>query len=226
MLISQAGDIEILNKRICIRVKHLILVLIILLIGGFLFFTNVHSFLAKQDTIQTDVLVVEGWLPGYALEQVKKEFEAQNYKMIITTGGPLLTESYFAEYKNHAHWAAVILEKMGMDPELIHVVPAPHAVKDRTYTAALALKEWIQENQIPFRTMNLVSLDAHARRSRLFFQKALGKEFSVGIIAVDDRNFDGSRWWKSSRGVRMVLNEWIAYCYARIFLSFSKKGFQ
>lgn len=204
-----------LNKTIRIKIKYFLLLLVILLIGGYLFLTSVPGFLAKHAPIQADILVIEGWMPDYALEEAKKEFETHKYYMLITTGGPLEIGSPLSEYKSSAELAASILRKTGMDPSRIFAVPAPPAKKDRTFTAALAFKEWIQENQVPFRKMNLISLDVHARRSHLLFRKALGKDFSVGIIAVDDQNYDDKHWWKSSTGFRKVLDEWVAYCYAR-----------
>jgi hypothetical protein len=68
--------------------------------------------------------------------------------------------------------------------------------------------------------MDVVTLGAHARRSRLLFQKALGDEFQVGVIAIEDRQFDPNHWWQSSAGVRRVIDELVAYLYARtLFVS-------
>ena len=56
----------------------------------------------------------------------------------------------------------------------------------------------------------------HARRSRLLFEKAFGRDTRVGIIALEDRDYDPAHWWKSSQGVRTVTDELIAYGYARL----------
>jgi hypothetical protein len=61
-----------------------------------------------------------------------------------------------------------------------------------------------------------MTLGAHARRTRLLFEKALPKEASVGIIAVENQDFDASHWWRSSQGVRTVVGEIIGYAYARL----------
>jgi hypothetical protein len=39
----------------------------------------------------------------------------------------------------------------------------------------------------------------------------------VGIISVPDPDYDASHWWRSSDGVREVLDEGIAYIYAKFF---------
>jgi len=64
----------------------------------------------------------------------------------------------------------------------------------------------------------VVSLGVHARRSWFLF----GKMFSsvnVGVIAISPNEYDTSRWWLSSEGVRNVISESIAYLYARFIFS-------
>jgi hypothetical protein len=86
----------------------------------------------------------------------------------------------------------------------------------------MALRNWfIQHGGAP-KAINLISVGAHARRSRLLFEKAFGGDTRVGVIAVEDRSYDGSHWWKSSAGVRAVLDEMITYSYAR-FLFFPSR---
>jgi hypothetical protein len=59
--------------------------------------------------------------------------------------------------------------------------------------------------------------DAHARRTRLLYQKAFGKKVAVGIIAVSNPDYNPTQWWRYSDGVREVIGESIAYIYARFF---------
>jgi hypothetical protein len=67
------------------------------------------------------------------------------------------------------------------------------------------------------RSINIVTEGAHARRTRLLFEKAFRGEVSVGIIAVPNPDYDGAHWWRYSDGVREVVGEAIAYIYARLF---------
>ncbi len=58
--------------------------------------------------------------------------------------------------------------------------------------------------------INVLTEDAHARRTWLLFQEALGRDMlKVGIIAVPSPDYDPSRWWRTSAGVREVLDEGI-----------------
>jgi hypothetical protein len=63
----------------------------------------------------------------------------------------------------------------------------------------------------------VISLGPHTRRTRLLFEKALGKEVSVGVMAVEDQDYDPRHWWRSSEGFRVVSGELLAYGYARFW---------
>ena len=53
-----------------------------------------HPFLAISVPVNGDIMVVEGWLPDYALEKAIADFQDGYYKSLITTGGPLLKGSH------------------------------------------------------------------------------------------------------------------------------------
>ena len=125
--------------------------------------------------------------------------------------------SFFSEYRTYAERATASLIKMGLSTNQVQAVPAPFAPQDRTYTAARSLRKWWQEHGITAVTVNLISDGPHARRSRLLYRKALGKGVQVGVIAVQDRNYDPKHWWRSSAGFRSVVDESIAYLYATLF---------
>ncbi|MEA3475282.1 MAG: ElyC/SanA/YdcF family protein, partial [Candidatus Cloacimonadota bacterium] len=163
------------------------------------------------------ILVVEGWLPDYALKQAIDEFNSKGYKLLITTGGPLLKGYPLSEYKTEAELAESIIKIIGFTKEKIIAVPAHYTIKDRTYTSACALKKWVEDSNQNIKTINLFSLGTHSRRSWILFKKALGDSIKVGIISADDFSYDPEHWWKSSDGVRTVLSEMIAYIYARFF---------
>jgi hypothetical protein len=179
----------------------------------------IHAFLAVNQPISSEVMVVEGWLPDFALEKAVQIFKSQNYHLMVVTGGPIVASQILVKYQNYAELAAAILEQLGLDKSMMVVIPAPAVIKDRTYASAVAMKNWLTASQPSFKTINLVTLGAHARRSRLLFEQALGPGITVGIIALEDPGYDHRQWWKSSPGVRMTLGELIAYGYARLFFN-------
>jgi hypothetical protein len=100
---------------------------------------------------------------------------------------------------------------------MVQMVPSRVSGRDRTYSSALALREYFQTNAVAVKSFNILTEDVHARRTRLLFQEAFGREAAVGIIAVPDPDYDPHHWWRYSEGVREILGESIAWFYA-VFL--------
>jgi hypothetical protein len=77
----------------------LIIILISFLLLGYLFskpaFNYLSGYLSKSELVKANILIVEGWLPEYALDLAFKEFKKNDYDYIITTG-----LKYFEEYFN------------------------------------------------------------------------------------------------------------------------------
>jgi hypothetical protein len=140
-------------------------------IASVIFFsiTHLYPFLAVTSPIETDVLVVEGWVTDYAVEQAFTEFKSGSYRQIFTTGGPVERGFYLVEYNNFAAIAGATLKKLGMQPEKVTVVPAPDVIKDRTHASAIALRQWLADSNSPIKSLNLLTSDAHARRSWRIF---------------------------------------------------------
>ena len=84
----------------------------------------------------------------------------------------------------------------------------------RELTARRSLRDWFRDNT-PVHTINVVTEGAHARRTRLLYQKAVGRNVTVAIIAVSNADYNPKQWWRYSDGVREV--ESIAYIYAKFF---------
>jgi hypothetical protein len=51
----------------------------------------------------------------------------------------------------------------------------------------------------------------------MLFQKALGKDYNIGITCLDESTYDQEDWYTCSEGVRSVLSELFAYTYAKLF---------
>lgn len=177
--------------------------------------TNIHPFLAVTSPIKADILVVEGWLPDYAIESAIAEFKKGGYSQLVTTGLPLSKGYYLAKYKNYAELAAATCIVLGFDQDKLVAVPAASVVKHRTAASAIALRDWLSTSSVKVNSINLYSFGAHARRSWIVFKEVLNPEIQVGIIAAEPQDYNPQEWWKSSEGFRTVTGEMIAYIYAR-----------
>jgi hypothetical protein len=180
---------------------------------------GIHPFLAVNQPIHDGLLVVEGWTPDYGLKLAADTFERDHYDKIYVTGGSLEYGMHLSSYKTYAQLGAATLIKLGLDSNSVQAVPAPRVRQDRTYAAALALKSWWQEHGIAPKRIHLMSVGPHSRRSRLLYQKAMGKDVFIGVTAIPFHEYDPQRWWHYSGGVRIVISESLAYFYARFLFS-------
>ena len=178
-----------------------------------------YLFLSPTDRLGGEYLVVEGWIPAYGLKEAKDLFDKGGYRKVIVSGCVAVEELKGNPRATYADWGAGKLQLLGMNTESIQPVPCYVLQKDRTYNSAVAVRDWFEQNKIPVAAIDVVSMGAHSRRSRLMYEKAFHDMVKVGIFAVEDRGFDPSHWWRTSEGVREVLGETIAYFYARFFFS-------
>ncbi len=178
-----------------------------------------YPFLAPTQPVAGEILVVEGWLPDYALEKVKDRFANGQYKLVVTTGGLLTTGHHLSQYKTWARLAASTLNAKGVPLEKIMSVPSMFIPKrDRTYNSVLEVKKKFNERGLAPASIDVVSLGAHSRRTWLMFESVF-TSVQVGIVALQPRDYDTTRWWVSSAGVRDIISEAVAYLYARLIFS-------
>jgi uncharacterized SAM-binding protein YcdF (DUF218 family) len=184
--------------------------------AGFLFLT-VQPFLAETHRVSTDTLVVEGWIDEYAIRAAVDEFRKGSYQHVFSTGGPVVGNGgYVNDYQTSASVGAGLLKKEGLPTDVVQMVPSRVMDRDRTYASAVALRVWFQTHNINVPSVNVVTEGAHARRTRLMFEEALGKDVAVGIIAVPNPDYDQRCWWLYSEGVKEVSSEALAYIYSRL----------
>ena len=196
---------------------RLILASALLLVGA-LIFKGVYPFLATTHRVDAEVLVVEGWIHEYAIRAALKEFQSNHYARIFTTGGPVEgTGGYINDYCTWASVGADLLRKNGLANGSVQMVPSRVMDRDRTYGSAVALRNWFRDHNMAVSGIDVVTEDLHARRTRLLFQKAFGKDVRVGIIAVANVDYPANRWWHYSQGLKNVVSEFAAYLYARLF---------
>src|SRR6266550_50513 len=188
-----------------------------LLLVGALVLKGVYPFLAITHRVNANILVVEGWIPEYAIRAAVKEFQSNHYQRVFTTGGPVEgTGGYINDYQTSASVGADLLTKCGLPNESVQMVPSRVMDRDRTYDSAIALRNWLRDHHLPVRGINVVTENVHARRTRLLFHEALGKEVTVGVIAVPNPDYDSRYWWRYSQGVKDVVSETVAFIYAKL----------
>lgn len=190
-----------------------------LVLATAVFLREVYPFLAVTHRVNADVLVVEGWIHEYAIRSAADEFRAQSYRRVFATGGPVVgSGGYVNDFQTSASVGADLLRKAGVPEQSLQMVPSRVMDRDRTFSSAVALRDWIQNHEPFVRSINVMTEDTHARRTWLLFQRAFGKNVQVGVISVPNVDYPANRWWRYSEGLKDVVSEFAAYVYAKIFL--------
>jgi len=218
------------SARLCFRLmrqRHLwvptwrgwLLLLALCILAVYAGRRGIHPFLALDRPVASDILVVEGWVPDYALKRGLDLSVMQKSRYLLLSGGTVRGEINPERGDTYAHMAMQRLQRIGGDLRHVHPVPSPELlpepVRDRTYTQALSVKKWLKDQGVSVLAINVLTVGPHARRSRLLFQMAFGPQVKVGVIAVVDREYNPRAWWRYSEGVKEVLSEAAAYLYAR-----------
>lgn len=176
---------------------------------------RLYPFLAVSFATHADTLVVEGWIHSDSVEQAAQAYRATNYQDVVVVAAVTDAMSKWDSGRYKAEYIAGALESAGVPKDRIQVLYCNAIRKDRTYSCARAVREWLYERGKPIQTIDVVTIGPHARRSRLLFQKAMGGSVRVGVLAMDENGYDPMHWWRSSEGVREVLFEAVAYLYAK-----------
>jgi hypothetical protein len=174
------------------------------------------SFLTLTHPVDAEVLVVEGWLPDYALRDAVSEFHRGKYRYVLTAGSPLLTGYNLSGLKSSAAIAAATMTELGLASNLVIAVPGPQVLRGRSLAHAMAIRDWFSSNDPSVRSINVYSLGVHGRRTHLLFEKLLSPKITVGVISHPDAAYDLDRWWASSEGFKTVLEELIGYVWTRV----------
>lgn len=195
--------------------RGLLILGILMATAVWMFMRNVQPFLAVNQPVGGEVLVVEGWIPDYAMREALATFRSHPYKLMITTGGPMPQGMAFSTFGTYAEFAAAVMKDLGLGGDSVVIARSVEVGRDRTYQEGLSVGEWLHAHPGAVTRLDLVSFSTHARRSRLLFRMALGTKVEVGVLAPRDIGYDPAAWWKTSNGVRRVSDEVVAYMYAK-----------
>ena len=176
---------------------------------------NIYSFLAPNVPVGARVLVVEGWLAPSELDQAIQTFKRGRYERVVTTGGPIAGWPVLFKDSNYASMAADYLVQHGIPRDAVIAVPTPASAQERTFLSAVVLRDSAQRLGITLDAIDLFSSGAHARRSRLLFQMALGDKVRVGILAARPNDYDSDAWWRSSNGGEAIVFQTIGLVWVR-----------
>lgn len=175
-------------------------------------FQHIGHFLAINQSVQGQYLVVEGWIDEQALLKAQAIFEQGQYKVLITSGGPI-SDRIKPDYPSYADKAAAFLVSQGFDPHKLQIAPAPASAQNRTYLSAVKVRQWFEKQAIKPASFDILSSGVHARRTQKLYQMAFSDSTKVGIIALRPQHYMLDHWWSSSDGIKSVLAEVVGLSY-------------
>jgi hypothetical protein len=109
------------RRRLIIAVPVTILILLSVFAKGDKLIDFLSDYLSKSEPVDANILLVEGWLPDYAIEKSCQEFRKNGYDHIITTG----MNSSAAYFNIHSNGSLIFYTKKwfsGSDESSNHVI--------------------------------------------------------------------------------------------------------
>ena len=190
-----------------------LLLLAIFAVPTVLWWFRGEAFLSLTERQPADVLVVEGWIGIDGIKAAKAEFDRGGYRYILTAGGQFYYR-WGPQRWNYAQEAREILIRAGVPADLVFEAPARDTDSQRTFEAALAVRQLLDARGLPPTAVNVFTIGAHARRSRLIFAKALSSETKVGCISWTPPDYHPTDpWWQSSERADDLLKETAGYWF-------------
>jgi hypothetical protein len=174
---------------------------------------SAYSFLAPTHRVPADVLVVEGWLPEYALRAAIHEFKENSYTLLVTSGGPLWEGHHASGFHSYAELASHVLRKMNFDTNQLAAAAGPKVWRQRTFHSAKAVQDYLLASKLAPTGINIMTLGAHGKRTELIYSEIFGDQIPLGIISYPSSEYDQERWWQTSEGTKHVLTEAMAATY-------------
>ncbi len=191
-------------------------IILITLIGGtgLGWWLGGEPFLATTAKAPAEVLVVESWIGYDGIRAASAEFKTNRYGWIVSAGG-LVDEHWYLARDNYADLGRGELLRSGIAPGVIITAPAEEVQVQRTFESASAVWRALHKSGIQPKSINIFTLGAHARRSRLVYAKVFGPNVRVGVVSWQPEalNFAGQPWWHSSERALDFYKETIGYFF-------------
>lgn len=185
---------------------------------------NLYTFLSTHDAVTGEVLVVEGWMPESALLEALDAFVTGDYRILVTSGGPINQWKDYVPFATYAERAADFYERQGIAAERIVAVPSPTSEQNRTFLSAVMVREWAEGLSQPPSAIGVYSYGPHARRTRLLYRMAFGPETRIGALSATPERYRGETWWRTSEGAKDVITESVALLWTKCCFWPPKRG--
>jgi uncharacterized SAM-binding protein YcdF (DUF218 family) len=180
----------------------------------------VHGFLAVNHPNGQGILIVEAWIPAQAVRESARVFDRGSYQYLVVVGGPTgEANTKTPNTPTYADRAFNDLVRLGFDMSKVVKISVPSQKSRRTFANAKAVRDWLRQSDSSIRDVDVFTLGAHARKSWILFQHALGTDYRVGIVAGSEISYNPARWLLSQRGSWVVARNLAGYLYTKLWVS-------
>jgi uncharacterized SAM-binding protein YcdF (DUF218 family) len=169
-------------------------------------FREVGCWLVVEDPLQhaDAIVVLSGRMPLRAIEAAQLYRQGYAPEMWLTHPGGMREEMarLGLEYTDEDTYNAEVLEKLGVPPDAIRVLPGDIAdTEDEVREIAGSLRRSGKTRVI------IVTSPPHTRRVRTLWRKLVGKSPQAIIRYSRSDPFDAAHWWRHTRDSLDVLRE-------------------
>lgn len=171
-----------------------------------------EGFLALTDRPAPDILVVEGWIGNGGVNAAASEFRSAGFHYVVATGG-LTSDRWDTRQWSYAEMARRDLIAAGVPPERVVLALPVETSRQRTYQTALACRSALAARGLHPHSLTVFTFGAHARRSRLVFEKVFPSDVTVGAISWRPAADFAGPWWHSSDRAEDLLKETVGWLY-------------
>ncbi|HJX35554.1 MAG TPA: hypothetical protein VJ280_01200 [Dehalococcoidales bacterium] len=193
-----------LNNRIS---KGIVLALVLICLFLLWGLPNIYRFLSEEKPVQTDVLIVQGWLYPFMYDEVAKRIHCDSLSLIIVTG----------KRKDTLYGKSQLIRR-GICPDKIDVAPYDERLTfSGTFQEAYTLRTFLKAKYPGVTAVNIFTISVHGRKSLVMFKRVLGKDVEVGVLTCKKNAFDETRLWHSWMGISLTIKYFIGYLYALVW---------
>ena len=164
------------------------------------FLVNISDFLVESPPVkETELLLILGGDVTSTVDYAASIYPKVDPRLILVSNNG--REDQVAERLAKLH---------GLPRDKIRVLPAPSVVTS-TYEEAIALENYYQ--QIPIKSITIITAVFHTGRAYWTFRRVLPKEVEVRMAGAPEEGFTRSNWWQTEGGLITVNNEFLKWGY-------------
>ena len=119
--------------------------------------------------------------------------------------------------ENSAIYGGRMLQRMGIHPARLFILPSKAENRSRTLGAAKEVEKWLNSSPQKYKRVQLYSQGAHSRRSYEMFRRTLPDSIQLGVVALRDYRYD-ENWTSTRRGRKLMLEQIVKYFLSKILI--------